>query len=146
MADVFLNYLHALSELSSVVTKLGACGPYARTVSKATKYPWIQMSLPELRPYRSLDASQAEVVRERSSLMPQSSLMTTSAWPTGARHLHCSQTGFRLLVRGQAQQTHRQDVLERLAKLWDAAGLATDSPCASEAFLADSCLQQLQGH
>ncbi|CAK8990788.1 unnamed protein product [Durusdinium trenchii] len=56
----FPQLLARLSELSSVVTKLGACGPYAHSF-QGHQVPLDSDVIPELRPYRSLDASRLKL-------------------------------------------------------------------------------------
>ena len=48
-------------ELSSVVTKIGACGPYGHQF-QGHEVPLDSGALPELRPYRSLDAARLKLV------------------------------------------------------------------------------------
>ena len=115
----FPQLLARLSELSSVVTKLGACGPYAHSF-QGHQVPLDSDVIPELRPYRSLDASRLKLSGRGEfdatefldddlcmayrcpDLILADRIPTTGSWP------------------GTTDTS--ADVLE-LAKLWDAQGL-----------------------
>ena len=56
----FPQLIARLGELSSIVTKLGACGPYGHQF-QGHEVPLDSEALPELRPYRSLDSSRLKL-------------------------------------------------------------------------------------
>ena len=115
----FPQLLARLGELSSVVTKLGACGPYARNF-QGHEVPLDSDALPELRPYRALDASRLKLsgrglfdatdflddnlcmAYRCPALLATERIPPAGAWPG---------------------TTDDPQEVERLAKIWDVQGL-----------------------
>ena len=117
----FPQLLARLSELSSVVTKLGACGPYAHSF-QGHQVPLDSEVMPELRPYRSLDASRLKL-SGRGTFDATEFLEDDLCMAYRCPDLILTD---RIPPAGSWPGTTdaASDVLE-LAKLWDAQGLLT---------------------